>query len=102
MTGMSAGRQGEGVTKGFFSGKKNRRGRQLGRVVATLYDEIVAERLYAGTTQLECSLQELVMAAEKYSTWTNPGASAPSFALTGVVAEMPISTGCWTVVIMCW
>jgi hypothetical protein len=65
MTGMPAGRQGEGVTKGFFSGKKGRRGRQLGRVLATLYDEIVAERLYAGTTQLERSLQELVMAAEE-------------------------------------
>jgi hypothetical protein len=65
MTGMPAGRQGEGVTKGYFSGKKNRRGRQLGRVVATSYDEIVAERLYAGTTQLERSLQELVMVAEE-------------------------------------
>lgn len=65
MTGMPAGRQGEGVTKGFFSGKKNRRGRQLGRVVATLYDEIVVERLYCGKTQLERSLQPLVTAAEE-------------------------------------
>ncbi len=65
MTGMPAGCQGEGVTKGYFSGRKNRRGRQLGRVLATLYDEIVAERLYPGTTQLERSLQELVMAAEE-------------------------------------
>jgi hypothetical protein len=65
MTGMPAGRQGEGVTKGFFSGKKNRRGRQLGRVVATLYDEIVVERLYPGRTQLERSLQPLLSAAEE-------------------------------------
>lgn len=64
MTGMPAGRQGEGVTKGYFSGQKNRRGRQLGRVVATLYDEIVVERLYPGRTQLERSLQPLVTAAE--------------------------------------
>lgn len=65
MTGMPAGRQGEGVTKGFFSGKKNRRGRQLGRVAASLYDEIVVDRLYPGKTQLERSLQELVTAAER-------------------------------------
>ena len=65
MTGMPAGRQGEGVTKGFFAGKKNRRGRQLGRVAATLYDEIVVDRLYPGKIQLERSLQELVTAAER-------------------------------------
>jgi len=64
MTGMPAGRKGEGVTKGYFSGHRGRRGRQLGRVVTTLYDEIVVERLYPGTVQLERSLQELVEAAE--------------------------------------
>jgi hypothetical protein len=63
MSGMPAGRQGEGVSKGYFSGKKNQRGRQLGRVVATRYDEIVVERLYSGKTQLERSLQPLVTAA---------------------------------------
>lgn len=65
MSGMPAGRQGEGVEKGYFSGKKNCRGRQLGRVVATLYGEIVVDRLYPGKRQLERSLQELVKAAEK-------------------------------------
>jgi hypothetical protein len=64
LTGMPAGRQGEGVTKGYFRDKKTRRGRQLGRVLATLYDEIVVERLYPGNRQLERSLQELVLAAE--------------------------------------
>lgn len=65
MTGMPAGRKGEGVTKGYFAGRKNRRGRQLGRVVATLYDEIVTEHLYDGKTQLDRSLQEIVGAAEE-------------------------------------
>jgi len=65
MSGMPAGSQGEGVTKGYFSGHKNRRGRQLGRVIATLYDEIVVERLYTGKIQLEQSLQALVEAAEQ-------------------------------------
>lgn len=64
MTGMPAGRTGEGVEKGFFSGKRNRRGRQLGRVVATQYNEVVVDRLYRGKRQMERSLQELVTAAE--------------------------------------
>jgi len=65
MSGMPAGRQGEGVSKGYFPGERNRRGRQLGRAVASLYDEIVAERLYSGKRQLDKGLQELVSAAEQ-------------------------------------
>jgi hypothetical protein len=64
LTGMPAGHQGEGVTKGYFRAGRNRRGRQLGRVLATLYDEIVFERLFPGNRQLDRSLQELVLAAE--------------------------------------
>ena len=45
MTGLSAGRLGEGVSKGYFAGERNRRGRQLGRVLASWYDEIVVDRL---------------------------------------------------------
>ncbi len=65
LTGLVAGCQAERATKGYFSGKKNRRGRQLGRVLATRYDEIVFEKLYSGTVQLEQNLQELVEGAEK-------------------------------------
>lgn len=72
MTGMPAGRQGEKVTSGYFAKQKNQRGRQAGRVVATLYDEIVVERLYAGTTQLNRSLQELIEATEMVLD-LNPG-----------------------------
>ena len=64
MSGMPAGRQADGSEKGYFAKQKNKRGRQLGRVHATLYDEIISERLYAGRTQLNRSLQELVAAAE--------------------------------------
>jgi hypothetical protein len=64
LSGMPAGRQGEGVTKGYFSGHKGRRGRQLGRVLATRYDEVIVDRLYPGTKQLEQNLQELVLCAE--------------------------------------
>jgi hypothetical protein len=65
MSGMPAGRTGEGVEKGFFSGKRNCRGRQLGRVVATHYSEVVVDRLYPGKRQMERSLQELVTSAEE-------------------------------------
>lgn len=64
MTGMPAGRQGEAVSKGYFAGSKNRRGRQLGRVLATQYQEIIVDRLYPGKRQLDKSLSELVSDAE--------------------------------------
>jgi hypothetical protein len=72
MTGLPAGIQGEGVTKGYFSGSKKRRGRQLGRVIATWYDEIVTERLYAGNKQLHASLHELVTSTEQVLTLNRP------------------------------
>lgn len=72
MTGMPAGRKGEGVEKGYFPKQKNRRGRQLGRVVATRYAEIVVERLYNGKIQLDRSLQQLVEDAEGILN-LNPG-----------------------------
>jgi hypothetical protein len=62
-SGMPAGRQGEGVSKGYFAESKNKRGRQLGRVIATLYDEIVEEQLYSGKRQLDKSVIALVEAA---------------------------------------
>lgn len=65
ITGLPAGRQGEGVTKGYFAQQKNRRGRQLGRVLATWYEEIIVDRLYNGKRQLNHSLPELLQAAEE-------------------------------------
>jgi hypothetical protein len=65
LTGMPAGRLGEGVTPGYFAKQKNHRGRQLGRVVATLYDEILVDRLYDGKRVLHRSLQELLTSAEE-------------------------------------
>jgi hypothetical protein len=62
---MLSGEQAEGATKGYFSGHENRRGRQLGRVIASLYDEIVCEKLYSGTQQLDTNLPELIEMAEK-------------------------------------
>ena len=64
LTGMRAGKTAEGSEKGYFSGKRNGRGRQVGRVYASQYDEILAEQLYTGKVQLEASLQELVEMTE--------------------------------------
>ncbi len=45
MLGLPAGRLGEGSTKGYFAGRRNTRGRQVDRVVATAYDEVLVDRL---------------------------------------------------------
>jgi hypothetical protein len=64
-SGLLCGRGAEAAVKGFFDGLKNRRGRQLGRVLATRYGEIVVDRLYPGNTQLITTLIPLMEAAEK-------------------------------------
>ena len=63
MTGMPCGKKATFATKGDFAKQRNRRGRQLGRVLATRYGEIVVDRLFSGTTQLPAALQPLVRAA---------------------------------------
>jgi hypothetical protein len=63
-TGLPAGRLGEGVTKGYFAGHQSCRGRQLGRVAAAAYDEIIIDQLYDGKRQLERSLPQLVEMTE--------------------------------------
>lgn len=50
---------------GYFAGLYHRRGRQLGRVLATAYEEVVIDRLFAGNVQLIKALQPLVEAAEE-------------------------------------
>jgi hypothetical protein len=64
MTGMPCGKKAAFATKGYFANERNRRGRQLGRVLASRYDEVVADRLFDGKTQLTTALQPLVEAAE--------------------------------------
>jgi hypothetical protein len=63
MSGLPCGRKAALATKGYFAKQRNRRGRQLGRVLATRYDEIVVDQLFSGTTQLSTALQPLVRAA---------------------------------------
>jgi hypothetical protein len=65
MSGMPCGPKAAMATKGYFANQRNRRGRQLGRVVASLYDEVVTDRLFDGKTQLTKALQPLLLAAEQ-------------------------------------
>lgn len=63
MTGLPAGEQAEGSEKGYFAGKRGVRGRQLGRVLASNYGEIVYEQLYSGRAHLESRLEQLIEGA---------------------------------------
>ncbi|HMW02295.1 MAG TPA: transposase [Acidobacteriota bacterium] len=63
LSGKPCGKKGEAAEKGYFSGEKNLVGRQIGRVVASRYGEIVVERLYPGNTTLVTVQQELVKQA---------------------------------------
>jgi len=65
MTGMPCSKKAELSAKGYFSTKGIRYGRQLGRVVATHYQEIVTDRLYPGNVQLSKSLRQLVALTEE-------------------------------------
>jgi hypothetical protein len=64
MSGMPCGKKAAMATAGYFAKQRNRRGRQLGRVMATRYREIVVDRLFDGKTQLNVALLPLVSAAE--------------------------------------
>ena len=62
---MPCGKKAAFATKGYFAKQRNRRGRQLGRVLATRYGAIVVDRLFSGTTQLTTALRPLVQATEQ-------------------------------------
>jgi hypothetical protein len=63
LTGMPCGKKAAFATKGYFPQQRYRRGRQLGRVLATRYHEIVVDQLFNGTTYLRTALRPLITAA---------------------------------------
>jgi hypothetical protein len=65
LSGMPCGPKAALGTKGYFAKQRNRRGRQLGRVLATRYGEIVTDQLFAGTVGLVKALIPLVETAEQ-------------------------------------
>ena len=64
MSGLPCGPKAAFATKGYFAKQRNRRGRQLGRVLASHYGEIVVDRLFDGKTQLTRAMPPLMLAAE--------------------------------------
>jgi hypothetical protein len=59
MTGLPCGSKAVKVDKGYFGRDEIRHVRQLGRVIAAEYEEVVVDKLYKGNVQLmtaECSL----------------------------------------------
>jgi hypothetical protein len=64
MSGLPCGKKAAFASKGYFAKQRNRRGRQLGRVLASRYHEIVLDQLFDGKTQLTRALQPLIVAAE--------------------------------------
>jgi hypothetical protein len=65
LTGMPCGKKAAFATKGYFPQQRYRRGRQLGRVLATIYHEIVVDQLFNGTTYLRTALRPLLEATER-------------------------------------
>jgi hypothetical protein len=65
LSGLPCGKQAALATRGYFATPRTRQGRQLGRVLATRYHEVVVDRLFSGTTQLNTALLPLLLAAEE-------------------------------------
>jgi hypothetical protein len=80
---------------GYVAGQYHRRGRQLGRVLATQYEEVVVDRLFAGNVQLISALQPLVEAAETTLGSLRPNEHARLSAwMPGWHAERPPLVAC--------
>lgn len=65
LTGMPCGKKAAFASKGYFPHQRYRRGRQLGRVLASNYHEIVVDQLGGGTTYLRTALRSLIAAAQQ-------------------------------------
>jgi hypothetical protein len=65
LTGRPCGKKAALAKKRYFARQRNRRGRQIGYVVATYYEEIVVERVFEGKAQLSLALPGLVEAAQQ-------------------------------------
>jgi hypothetical protein len=64
MTGLPCGRQAERASKGYFANRPGRYGRQMARVIATRYEEVVLDWVGPGNVQLNRCLRPLVEETE--------------------------------------
>lgn len=65
LSALPCGKQAEQATQGYFPQKRGARGRQVGRVLASPYDEIIWEGVYAGNRQLVHAQRELIENSEE-------------------------------------
>ena len=65
LTGMPCGKKAAFASKGYFPQQRYRRGRQMARVLASNYHEIVVDQLGDGKTYLRTALRPLMEAAEQ-------------------------------------
>jgi hypothetical protein len=65
LSGLVCGKKAECATKGYFDGQYHRRGRQLGRVLASPFDEVVADQIFPGNAHLGPVLEGLMTTAER-------------------------------------
>jgi hypothetical protein len=65
LTGLPCGKKAACATKGFFDGLYHRRGRQLGRVLASQFNEVVSDRIFPGNTHLSEVVSNLIVSAER-------------------------------------
>lgn len=65
LSGLPASKRAEGSTKGYFSGRRNTYGRQLVRIGATDYREVIASLLGPGSQLSLESLQPAVLILEQ-------------------------------------
>jgi hypothetical protein len=64
MTGLPCGRKAEKASKGYFANKPHRYGRQMARVIAAHYEEIIADCVLPGNVQLNRVLRPLIEETE--------------------------------------
>jgi len=65
LSGQPCGPKAAFASKGYFAHQRNRRGRQLGRVWASWYQEIVVDHIYPGNITLHSVLPELLKQAQQ-------------------------------------
>jgi len=65
LSGIPCGKKAALACKGYFPQQRYRRGRQLGRVLASNYHEIVVDQLFNGNTYLRSALRPLIEATEQ-------------------------------------
>lgn len=64
MTGLPCGRNAEKASKGYFANKPHRYGRQMARVIASYYEEIISDCVLPGNVQLNKVLRPLIEETE--------------------------------------